>query len=43
MDENQDPDSDAQILDGPVAADALGQVFMLGGQYVYQVGSYAVP
>ena len=43
MDENHDPESDANILDGPVAVDALGQVFMLGGQYVYQVGSYAVP
>lgn len=43
MDENQDPDSDAEIVDGPVAVDALGQVFMLGGRYVYQVGSYAVP
>ena len=43
MYENRDPESDAVILDGPVAADASGQVFMLGGQYVYQVGSYAIP
>ena len=43
MDENQDPESDAVIIDGPVVADSLGQVFMLGGRYVYQVGSYAVP
>ena len=43
MDENTDPESDASILDGPVAVDALGQVFMLGGKYVYQVGSYAIP
>ena len=43
MDENHDPESDASILDGPVAVDALGQVFMLGGKYVYQVGSYAIP
>lgn len=43
MDENHDPESDATIVDGPVAVDALGQVFMLGGKYVYQVGSYAVP
>jgi hypothetical protein len=43
MDENRDRDSDAVISDGPVAVDGLGQVFMLGGKYVYQVGSYAVP
>ena len=43
MDENKDRGSDAVIVDGPVAVDALGQVFMLGGEYVYQVGSYAVP
>ena len=43
MDENHDPYSDASILDGPVAVDALGQVFMLGGKYVYMTGSYAVP
>jgi hypothetical protein len=43
MDENHDPESDAVILDGPVAVDAMGQVFMLGGKYVYQVGSYAIP
>ncbi|MBQ4438117.1 hypothetical protein II898_04495 [bacterium] len=43
MEGNNDPESDAIILDGPVAVDALGQVFMLGGQFVYQVGSYAVP
>ena len=43
MDENKDSDSDAVLSDGPVAVDGLGQVFMLGGKYVYQVGSYAVP
>jgi len=43
MEENQDPEGDGKIMDGPVAADGLGQVFMLGGQYLYQVGSYAVP
>jgi hypothetical protein len=43
MDENHDPESDAEIVDGPVAVDALGQVFMLGGKYIYQVGSYALP
>ena len=43
MDENQDPDSDAEIVDGPVAVNGLGQVFMLGGKYVYLVGSYEVP
>ena len=43
MDENRDRDSDAVISDGPVAVDGLGQVFMLGGKYVYQVGSYALP
>lgn len=43
MDGNKDSDSDAEIVDGPVASDALGQVFMLGGKYVYQAGSYAVP
>ena len=43
MDENRDKESDAVISDGPVAVDGLGQVFILGGQYVYQVGSYAVP
>lgn len=41
--DNFDPDSDAVILDGPVAVDGMGQVFMLGGKYVYQVGSYAIP
>ena len=43
MDENRDPESDAAILDGPVAVDGMGQVFILGGRYVYQVGSYAIP
>ncbi len=43
MDENNDPDSDAEIVDGPVAVNGLGQVFMLGGKYVYLVGSYEVP
>ena len=43
MDGNFDPDSDALIIDGPVAVDGMGQVFMLGGKYVYQVGSYAIP
>ena len=43
MDENYDRESTAVIVDGPVAVDALGQVFMLGGLYIYQVGSYAVP
>ena len=43
MDNNHDPEGNAMIVDGPVAVDALGQVFMLGGKYVYQVGSYAVP
>ena len=43
MDENRDKESDAVLVDGPVASDGLGQVFMLGGKYVYQVGSYAVP
>ena len=43
MDGNFDPDSDAVIIDGPVAVDGMGQVFMLGGKYVYQVGSYAIP
>ena len=43
MVENKDQESSANIIDGPVAVDALGQVFMLGGRYVYQVGSYAIP
>ena len=43
MDDNHDKYSSADIVDGPVAVDALGQVFMFGGKYVYQVGSYAVP
>lgn len=43
MENNHDGESTTEIVDGPVAADALGQVFMLGGKYVYQVGSYAVP
>lgn len=43
MDGNKDQDSGSKIVDGPVAVDALGQVFMLGGKYVYQVGSYAIP
>ena len=43
MDGNRDQDSGSKIVDGPVAVDALGQVFMLGGKYVYQVGSYAIP
>ena len=36
MEENQDPEGDGKIMDGPVAADGLGQVFMLGGQYLSQ-------
>ena len=43
MEGNRDPESDAEMVDGPVAADALGQVFMFGGKYVYKVGSYAIP
>ena len=43
MEENHDGESDAMFVDGPVAVDAMGQVFMLGGKYVYQVGSYAIP
>ena len=43
MTSNYDNESTAGFLDGPVAVDAIGQVFMLGGKFVYQVGSYAVP
>ncbi|MBP5406689.1 hypothetical protein J6Z19_06020 [bacterium] len=43
MEGNKDKDSSAKIVDGPVAVDGLGQVFMFGGFYVYQVGSYAIP
>ena len=43
MEGNKDKDSSAKIVDGPVAVDGLGQVFMFGGVYVYQVGSYAIP
>ena len=43
MEGNSDVTAGTLIVDGPVAVDNLGQVFMLGGRYVYQVGSYAVP
>ena len=43
MEGNRDKDSSYKMVDGPVAVDALGQVFMLGGKYLYQVGSYAIP
>lgn len=43
MEGNKDNVESGFIIDGPVASDGLGQVFMLGGKYVYQVGSYAIP
>lgn len=43
MEGNKDNVESGVIIDGPVAYDGLGQVFMLGGKYVYQVGSYAIP
>ena len=40
---NQESSSNTEIIDGPAVADALGKVFMLGGQYVYQAGGYEFP
>ncbi len=42
MQQNQDSGNN-KMIDGPVAADALGQVFLLGGKYVYQTGGYEFP
>lgn len=43
MQGNIDPDSDSSMVDGPMAVNALGQIFPLGGQYIYQISSYAIP
>ena len=43
MESNTDIESDGLMIDGSVAADALGRVFMFGGKYVYAAGSYTVP
>ena len=40
---NQDSSSNTELIDGPAVADALGKVFMLGGQYTYQAGGYEFP
>ena len=43
MEGNTDEESDGFMVDGPATVDAMGQVFMFGGKYVYQVGTYAIP
>ena len=43
MEGNVDGESDARMADGPVVSNGLGQVYALGGKYVYLVGSYAIP
>lgn len=43
MEGNVDVESDARMADGPVVSNGLGQVYALGGKYVYLVGSYAIP
>ena len=42
MEEHRDPENGV-IINGPVAVDKLGQAFMFGTEYVYQVGSYSIP
>ncbi|MGI6393590.1 MAG: hypothetical protein ACOX2F_02470 [bacterium] len=43
MDGNRDNEETVSIVDGPVAVNELGQAFIFGSQYIYQVSSYAVP
>jgi len=43
MEGNVDGESDARMADGPIVSNGLGQVYALGGKYVYLVGSYAIP
>lgn len=42
MDENRDPENGV-LLNGPVAVDELGNAFIFGTKYVYQVGGYSIP
>ena len=42
MEENRDPENGV-MLNGPVAVDELGQAFMFGTEYIYQIGTYSIP
>lgn len=42
MEENKDPDNGV-IVDGPVAVNSLGQAFVFGTEFVYQISGYSIP
>jgi hypothetical protein len=42
MEENRDP-TNGVIVDGPAVSNSLGQAFLLGTEYVYQVSGYSLP
>jgi hypothetical protein len=42
LDDNRDPENGI-IVDGPTAVNQLGQVFVFGTEYVYQISGYAIP
>jgi len=42
MDDNRDPENGV-ILNGPTTVDELGNAFIFGTKYVYQVGGYSIP
>ncbi len=42
MEENRDP-LNGVIIDGPTTTNALGQAFVFGTEYVYQISGFAVP
>ncbi|HNW81427.1 MAG TPA: hypothetical protein PKG52_00895, partial [bacterium] len=40
---NSDVDSGNMIVDGPIAANSLGQAFAFGSLFVYQISGYSIP
>ena len=42
MSENKDPDNGV-LVDGPIAVNELGQAFVFGTEFVYQISGYAIP
>ena len=42
MDENRDPENGV-ILDGPTVVNDLGQAFVFGTEYVYQICGNSIP
>ncbi|HDT11818.1 MAG TPA: hypothetical protein ENN58_03675 [bacterium] len=43
MEGNVDPQSGNVIVDGPATTSSLGQAFLLGTEFVYQVSGYSLP